>query len=95
MYSTCTTMCVKDQCKGFTRAILAVGMSPSCVFSKVTWRCHVFRNVYIVFANDVTKCVCVLMIDICIKCSENNMSGFLGGILCTSSYACIFVCIVV
>ena len=45
--------------------------------------------------NDMTKCVCVLIIDVCIKCSESHMSGFIGRILCTSAYGCIFVYIVV
>ena len=35
------------------------------------------------------------MIYVCIKCSESHMVGFLGRILCTSAYGCIFVCIVV
>ena len=38
---------------------------------------------------DVEKCVCVLMISICINGSESNMAEFL------SEYRCIFVCIVV
>ena len=45
--------------------------------------------------NDVTKCVFVLMIEVCINCIKSNMAGFIGGILCTSAYGCIFVCIVV
>ena len=45
--------------------------------------------------NDVKKDVCVMVIDVCIKCSESHMTGFLGGILCTGAYECIFVCIVV
>ena len=44
---------------------------------------------------DVTKYVCFLMIDVCINSSESHMDGFLGGVLCTSAYGCIFVCIVV
>ena len=35
------------------------------------------------------------MIYVCRKCSEIHMAGFLGGVLCTSVYRCIFVCIVV
>ena len=31
---------------------------------------------------DVTKCVCVLMIDVLINSSEIHMVGFNGGILC-------------
>ena len=45
--------------------------------------------------NDVTKCVCVLMVDVCIKCSKSHTAGCFGGFLCTSAYGCIFVCIVV
>ena len=33
-----------------------------------------------VFVNDVTKCVCMLLIVVCIKCSEIHMTGFLGRI---------------
>ena len=44
---------------------------------------------------DVKKCVCVLMIDVCINCSEIHMARFLGRILFPSVYGCIFVCIVV
>ena len=94
MYSTCTAMCVKGKCKELTRVFIVFGMSPSCIFSKFTWRWHVFRNLWI-FVNYMTKCVSVLMIDVCIKFSENYMAGFLGRILCTSAYGCIFVCIVV
>ena len=43
-----------------------------------------FSEIYGVFANDVTKCVKVLMIYVCIKCSESRIVGFLGGVLCTS-----------
>ena len=53
-----------------------------------------FSEIYGFFVNDTEKCVCVLMIYVCRKCSESNMTGFLGGILCTSAYGCIFVCIV-
>ena len=58
------------------------------------WRCHI-SEIYGVFINDVTKCVCVLMIYVCRKCSEINIAGFLGGLLCTSVYGCTFVCSVV
>ena len=34
---------------------------------------------------DVTKFVCVLMIDVCINISESYMAGFLGGFL----YECV------
>ena len=44
---------------------------------------------------DVTKCVCVLMINVCKNSNESHTEGFLGGILCMSVYGCIFVCIVV
>ena len=44
---------------------------------------------------DVTKCVCMLMIDVCINVSESHMAGFLGGFLCTRTHGCIFICIVV
>ena len=44
---------------------------------------------------DVTKCVCVLMIGVFINFSETHMEGFIGKILCTSVYGCIFICIVV
>ena len=44
---------------------------------------------------DVTKYVCVMMIDVCINSSESHMAGFIGGFLCTSTYGCILVCIVV
>ena len=40
-----------------------------------------FSDIYGAFVNDVTKCVCVLMIEVCIKCSEGHMVGFIGGIL--------------
>ena len=43
---------------------------------------------------DMKKCVRVLIIDVCINNSERHMAGFLGGVLCTSAYMCIFVCIV-
>ena len=43
-----------------------------------------FSEKFGVFVNDVTKFVWVLMIDVCIKCSE-----------ITGTYGCIFVCIVV
>ena len=54
-----------------------------------------FLDIYGIVVNYGTKCVCVLMIEICIKCSESNIADFLGRILCTSAYACIFICIVV
>ena len=95
VYSTFTEMCVKGQCKKVSTELPVVGTSTSCVFSKVTWRCHVFLEMCGVFVNDVTKFVCVMMIDVCIKCSENHMTGFLVSILCTSAYCCIFVYIVV
>ena len=38
-------MCVKERCEEFMRVFLVVSMSPSCIFSKFTWRCHVFINV--------------------------------------------------
>ena len=41
--------------------------------------------------NDVTKCVCVLIIDVCIKCIESHMAVIIGGLLCTSAYGCILV----
>ena len=44
---------------------------------------------------DVTKCVCLLMIDVCINSSEIHIAGFLGGFLCMSESGCIFICIVV
>ena len=44
-----------------------------------------------VFVNDAKNCVCVLLIYVCGKYSESHMAGFLGEILCTSSYGCIFV----
>ena len=44
-----------------------------------------FLEIYGVFVNDVTKCVCGLMIYVCIKCSKSHMVGFIGGILCTSA----------
>ena len=44
---------------------------------------------------DVTKCVCVLMIDLFINFGKSHMLGFIGRLLCTSAYRCIFVCIVV
>ena len=54
-----------------------------------------FSEMYGVFVNHVKFFVCLLMIDVCIKFSEIHMAGFLGGILCTSAYGCIFVFIVV
>ena len=36
-------------------------------------------GIYGVFVNDVTKCFCVLMIDVCIICSESHMARSLGG----------------
>ena len=44
---------------------------------------------------DVKKCVCVMIIDVCINISESHMAGFPCGILCMSVYECIFICIVV
>ena len=44
---------------------------------------------------DVTKYVCVLIIDVCIHFSESHIDGFLGGILFMSVHRCIFICIVV
>ena len=43
--------------------------------------------------NDVTKCIRILMIEVCSKCSESHMTVILGGILCTSAYRCIYICI--
>ena len=43
---------------------------------------------------DVTICVCVLMIGVCINCSESHMVVFIGRFFCTSAYGCIFVCII-
>ena len=48
-----------------------------------------------VFVNDVTKFICIMIIDVCIKFSESRMVGFIGRMLCASAYGCIFVCIVV
>ena len=45
--------------------------------------------------NDVTKCVCMLMIDVCIHFREIHTAGFLSGLLFTSVHRCISVCIVV
>ena len=39
--------------------------------------------------------VFVLMMCANIKSSKSCMAGFIGGILCTSAYRCIFVCSVV
>ena len=64
-------------------------LSPYCVFRKVTWHRHVFE-IYGVFVNDETNCASVLMIYICSKCSDSHMTGFLGGILCSSVYWFIF-----
>ena len=44
---------------------------------------------------DVIKFVCVLIIDVCVNCCEIHVEVFLGGVLCTGTYGCIFVCIVV
>ena len=49
-----------------------------------------FSEICGVFVNDVTKCVCVFMIDVCIKFSEIHMARFQGGLLCTILYGCIF-----
>ena len=50
-----------------------------------------FQKFMELFVNDVTKCVCVLIIYVCIKFSESLMMVFLGGLLCNSVYGCIFV----
>ena len=50
-----------------------------------------FSEIYGVFVNDAKKCVCVLMKNVCTKCSEIHMTVFLGGMLCTSAYGCILV----
>ena len=54
-----------------------------------------FSEKFGVFVNDVTKFVCIIMIDLCIKCSESQMACFLVRILCASVYGCIFLCVVV
>ena len=54
-----------------------------------------FSDIYGAFVNDVTKCVCVLMIDACMNCSEIHMAGFICGLLCTGAYGCIFIYILV
>ena len=41
------------------------------------------------------KCVCLLMISVCINCSDIHIAGFLGMILYTSVYRCIFIFLVV
>ena len=54
-----------------------------------------FSEMWGFFMNNVTKCVCMLMIDICINCSGGHTAGSIGRIVCTSDYGCVFVCIVV
>ena len=77
------------------RGYLLLSACPHPVFfSKVTWCCHVFRNVRS-FYKGCDKMCFVLMIDIYINSSENHMLGFLDGILFTSFYGCIFECIFV
>ena len=47
-----------------------------------------FSEIYGVFVNDMTK-ICLLMIDVCIKCSESHMAGFIGNffvLVCTGVY---------
>ena len=51
-------------------------MSPSCVYQKVMWRSHI-SEICDFFVKYGKKCVCVLMIYACGKCSESRMAGFL------------------
>ena len=78
-----------------SRGNLLLSTRPHPVFLANSHGIVMFSKIYGIFVNDVKKCVCVLIIDLCIKCSKNNMASFLGGILCTSAYGCIFLCIVV
>ena len=42
------------------------------------------------FVKDVTKCVCVMMIDICKHSGEIHIAGFLDDCLCTRVYLCMY-----
>ena len=53
-----------------------------------------FSKMWGFFKKDVKKYVCVLIIDVCINCSESHIAGFIGRLLCTSTYGCIFTCLV-
>ena len=39
------------------RVFLVFGMSLSCIFSKVTWHCHVFRNMKSFYEGCEEMCV--------------------------------------
>ena len=54
-----------------------------------------FSEIWRVFMKDVKKCVCLLMVDVCINSSEIHMTGFLGGFFCTSAHRYISLSIVV
>ena len=51
-------MCVKGKCKEFTRVFMVASTSPYFIFSKVTWGCHVFRNVRIFYEECDKMCLC-------------------------------------
>ena len=68
---------------------------PHPVFLAKSHGIFMFSEICGVFVNDMTKCVCLLIIDVCINCRESHMAVFFDRILFTSAYGCIFVCIVV
>ena len=73
-----------------SRGHLLLLARPHPVFLAKSRGVFMFSTIYGVFVNDVTKCVCVFMIDVCIKFSEIHMARFQGGLLCTILYGCIF-----
>ena len=78
-----------------SRGYFLLSARPHPVFFVKSRGIAMFSEMCGAFVNDVKKYVCVLMIYVCIKCSESHMAGFLVVILCKSAYRCILVCIVV
>ena len=78
-----------------SREYFLLSTLPHPVFLVKSCGVAIFQKCVNCFVNYVTKCVCVLMIDVCVKFSESHMSVFLGRLLCTSAYRCIFIYIVV
>ena len=68
---------------------------PHPIFSVKSSGVVLFSEMWQFFMKVVETFVCLLMIGVCINSSESHMAGFIGGFLCTSTYGCILVCIVV
>ena len=77
-----------------SRGCFLVSACPHHVFLVKSRGIVMFSEIRGVFMKDVTF-FCVLTINVCINCSESHMAGFIGGVLCTDTYGCTFVCIVV